>query len=329
MLNQINWGIIGCGNVTEVKSGPAFNQVKDSNLKAVMSRNADKAKDYARRHHVLKWYDNAKKLIDNPDINAVYVATPPGSHAKYAIMAAEAGKHVYVEKPMALNFSECQEMIGTAKKAGVSLFVAYYRRCLPYFNKVKELVEAGRIGIPRFVNIKLFKPIFRKKLEKDDLPWRFKPEISGGGLFVDLGSHQLDYLDYVFGPIVSVKAFVMNQAGLYPAEDIVSASFLFESGTLGSGTWCFTVPGKNDTDEIVLVGSKGRISFSTFDFKPIKVESESGIETFNFQSPKYIQEALIQTVVDELLNRGQCPSTGITASRTTRIMDEILQDYYS
>jgi len=328
-MDQVNWGIIGCGNVTEVKSGPAFNRIKDSNLVAVMRRNADKAEDYARRHGVPEWYDDAKKLIDAPNINAVYVATPPDSHAKYTIMAAEAGKHIYVEKPMALHFSECQEMIHAAKKAGVSLFVAYYRRCLPYFVKIKELMESGRIGSPRLVNINLFKPMVKQKLKKDDLPWRFKPEISGGGLFVDLGSHQLDYLDYLFGPTVSVNAFAANQTGLYPAEDIVSANFLFDSGVLGSGTWCFTVSEKNDTDEIVIVGSKGKISFSTFDFKPIKVESESGMETFHFQRPKYIQEALIQTVVDELLNRGQCPSTGITASRTTRVMDEILKDYYS
>jgi predicted dehydrogenase len=328
-MNQINWGIIGCGNVTEVKSGPAFNRINDSNLAAVMRRNADKAEDYARRHNVPEWYDDAKKLIDVPNINAIYVATPPDSHAKYTIMAAQAGKHVYVEKPMALHFSECQEMIHAVNKAGVSLFVAYYRRCLPYFVKIKELVESGVIGAPRLVNIKLFKPTLKKRLKNDDLPWRFKPDISGGGLFVDLGSHQLDFLDYLFGPIVSVNALAANQAGLYPAEDIVSANFLFESGVLGSGTWCFTVPEKNDTDEIVIVGSKGKISFSTFDFKPIKVESESGMETFRFKRPKYIQEALIQTVVDELLNRGQCPSTGITASRTTRVMDKILNNYYS
>ena len=126
-----------------------------------------------------------------------------------------------------------------------------------------------------------------------------------------------------------MNALAANQAGLYPAEDIVSANFLFESGVLGSGTWCFTVPEKNDTDEIVIIGSKGKISFSTFDFKPIIVESQTGMETFRFKRPKYIQEALIQTVVDELLNRGQCPSTGITASRTSRVMDEILTDYYS
>ncbi len=328
-MDQINWGIIGCGNVTETKSGPAFNRVEGSKLVAVMRRDAAKAKDYAGRHDVPRWYSDARKLIENPDVHAVYVATPPDSHAKYAVMAAEAGKHIYVEKPMALDDSQCRRMIQAAEKAGVSLFVAYYRRALPSFIKVKELVESGRIGTPRFVNIRLFKAPPEKQLYKDDLPWRYKPEISGGGAFVDLGCHQLDYLDYLFGPILSVKSFALNQAELYPVEDIVSASFVFKSGVVGTGTWCFTVSRENHTDEIEIVGSKGRISFSTFMFTRILVEAESGNEGFDFPRPNPIQGPMIQTVVDELLGRGECPSTGRTASRTTRVMKEILKEYYS
>ncbi|MCP5106559.1 MAG: Gfo/Idh/MocA family oxidoreductase [bacterium] len=324
-MKQINWGIIGCGNVTEVKSGPAFNRVKDSALVAVMRRDGAKAEDYAKRHGVPRWYGDAEELIHDPGVNAVYVATPPDSHARYAIMAAEAGNHVYVEKPIALNFGECEAMMRAAEKNGVSLFVAYYRRCLPYFLKVKELVDTGVIGTPRLVEIRFFKPGPKEKIKESELPWRLKPGISGGGLFVDLGSHQLDFLDYLFGPIVSVKGFARNQAGLYPPEDIVGASFVFETGVHGSGTWCFTVSEKNDTDEIIILGTEGKISFSTFKFTPIIVETGRGIVTFDFPRLKHIQEALIQTVVDELLGRGECPSTGITASRTTRVMDEILR----
>lgn len=328
-MDQVNWGIIGCGNVTEAKSGPAFNRVKDSKLVAVMRRDGAKSKDYAQRHNVPQWYSNAAELIENPDIHAVYIATPPDSHARYTVMAAEAGKHVYVEKPMALDYSQCRRMIRAAEKAGVSLFVAYYRRALPSFLKVKELVESGRIGDPRFVNIRLFKAPPEKRLYKDDLPWRYKPEISGGGIFVDLGSHQLDYLDYLFGPIISVKSFALNQAGLYPVEDIVSASFVFKSGVVGTGTWCFTVSPENRTDEIEIVGGKGKVSFSTFAFTPIRVESESGCEAFDFPRPNPIQGPMIQTVVDELLGRGLCPGTAESASRTTRVIDEILKEYYS
>jgi predicted dehydrogenase len=329
MMNQINWGMIGCGAVTEVKSGPAFQKIKESNLVAVMRRTPGKAEDYAKRHNVPKWYDDPKKLIDDPDTNAVYIATPPDSHARYAIMAAEAGKHIYVEKPMALNSSECKQMIKAAQKAGVKLFVAYYRRCLPSFVKVKEWVDSGAIGTPRIVIIRLIRPGFERQSADAQLPWRFRPEISGGGLFVDLGSHQLDYLDYLFGPIVSVKGFARSQAGMYPAEDMVSACFTFESGVIGNGTWCFSASNVSSIDEVEIIGSKGRIVFSTFAFTPARLETESGSETFGYPKPKHIQQDFIQSVVDELLGRGQCPSTGVTASRTTHIMDKILNDYYS
>ena len=107
----INWGIIGCGKVTEVKSGPAFNLANNSKLVAVMRRTGKLAEDYAYRHNVPKWYDNANDLINDPEVDAVYVATPPASHKDYALAVADANKIVYVEKPMALNYSECLEMI--------------------------------------------------------------------------------------------------------------------------------------------------------------------------------------------------------------------------
>ena len=328
MMKRINWGIIGCGDVTEVKSGPAFYKIKDSYLLTVMRRTPGKAADYANRHGVPKWYDDAKKIIHDPDIDAVYIATPPDSHAKYAIMAAEAGKHIYVEKPMALNFSGCQRMIEAAKKARVCLFVAYYRRCLPSFVKIKEWIESGTIGVPRTLCIQIIKPAFQKESDSKELPWRFCPEFSGGGLFVDLGSHQLDYLDYLFGPITSVKGFAVNQTGIYTAEDMVSACFTFKSGVIGTGTWCFTASKETNTDQIEIIGSKGKITFSTFEFTPVKLEIGSDVKTFDYPKPKHVQQALIQTVVDELLDRGKCPSTGITASRTNKIIDEILGNYY-
>lgn len=324
-MKSINWAIIGCGNVTEAKSGPAFSRAADSNLVAVMRRDGAKAEDYARRHGVARWTTDAESLLTAPDIDAVYVATPPDSHAKYAIMAANAGKHIYVEKPMALNHAQCLEMIAAAEAAGVSLFTAYYRRSLPYFIKIKELLEGGAIGTPRMVTVKLFKPGPDQPFTAEELPWRYRPEIAGGGLFVDLGCHQLDILDYFFGPIVSVNGVARNQAGLYPAEDAVSASFLFESGVLGNGSWCFTAPKTTETDEIIITGGKGTITFSTFKFSPITLETVGDWDTFEFTRPEPIQQAMIQSITDELLGRGQCPGTGVSGARTTWAMEKILR----
>ncbi|HUT28174.1 MAG TPA: Gfo/Idh/MocA family oxidoreductase [Sedimentisphaerales bacterium] len=322
-MEEVRWGIIGCGAVTEVKSGPALNKIEGSTLAAVMRRSKAKAKDYAMRHSVPKWYDDADELINDADVNAVYVATPPATHAEYTIRAAGAGKCVYVEKPMALNFKQCQEMIKACEAAGVPLFVAYYRRCLPDFLKVRELVESGAVGEPRFVSIELYHAP-KNDLNEENLPWRVIPEIAGGGYFIDLGSHQLDFLDYVLGPIASVTGRAANQAGLYPAEDIVSANFVFESGVPGSGLWCFTVAKHCHTDQTQIVGSKGRITFSSFDAAPVRLETAQGTEEFTIPRPEHVQQPLLQTVVDELLGRGTCPSTGITAARTSRVMDEIL-----
>src|SRR5688572_24172550 len=224
-MRTIRWGIIGCGDVTEVKSGPGFQKAHHSTLVAVMRRNEMLAKDYAERHGVSRWYDDAAKLIHDPEVDVVYIATPPSSHKQYTLMAAKAGKPVYVEKPMALNFAECQEMIAACKTAGVPLFVAYYRRALPRFLKIKELVDSEAIGQVRFVSVTLHEPASKENVDAAALPWRVVPEISGGGLFVDLASHTLDFLDYVFGPIASVQGCAANQGGRYEAEDIVTGSF--------------------------------------------------------------------------------------------------------
>ncbi len=327
-MENIRWGIIGCGDVTEMKSGPAFRKVEGSELVAVMRRNGEKAKDYARRHGIAQWYDNADTLIHDPEVDAVYIATPPSSHAEYTIKVAEAGKPVYVEKPMALNYRECQQMIQTCKKAGVPLFVAYYRRQQPMFLKVKELVDSGTIGEVRLVTIELYRSPEENE-QGSNIHWHVLPEISGGGRFVDMGCHQLDFLDYVFGPVMSVQGMAANQAKLYPAEDIVCANFLFESGMSGSGVWCYTVSEESRTDRMEIIGSKGKITFSSFQPTPVRVLTKDGVEEYNIPKPEHVAQPLIQTVVDELLGRGTCPSTGITAARTTWVIDQILASFYS
>ncbi len=324
-MNTIRWGLIGCGDVTEVKSGPALQKAENSALVAVMRRNGNLAKDYAQRHGVPNWYDDAQALIHDPDVNAIYIATPPSSHRDYTIMAAEAGKPIYVEKPMAMNFAECQEMIDACRTAEVSLFVAYYRRALQRFLKIKELVDSGAVGTVRFVSITLYQPVQPQQMASSNLPWRVLPEIAGGGIFLDLAAHQLDFLDYLLGPIQLVQGFAGNQAGLYPAEDIVTGTFLFESGVQGVGTWCFTAFEEIDRTEIV--GDNGRISYSTFDSDPILLTTAEGISEFTVGYPAHIQQPLIQTVVDDLLGVGHCPSSGKSGARTTWVMDQMLAEY--
>lgn len=326
MPKTIRWGIIGVGDVTEVKSGPAFQQVENSDLVAVMRRNADKAQDYARRHSVPKWYDDGAALIADPDVDAVYVATPPSAHKEYAVAAARAGKPVYVEKPMALNYGECAEMLQACDEADVPLWVAYYRRALPRFLRVRQLLASGAIGAPRFISVRLMQTPRLQFYSPTSLPWRVQPEIAGGGLFVDLASHTLDILDFWFGPISQVEGHASNQAGLYPAEDTVTASFVHESGVHGAGAWCFTACDNDDIIEIV--GTDARLALSTFGTEPVRLFRDGNVTQYPEETPAHIQQPLIQSIVDELNGSGQCPSTGQSGARTTRVMDRILHDFY-
>jgi predicted dehydrogenase len=324
---MINWGIIGCGNVTEVKSGPAFNKVEGSRLIAVMRRNKLLAEDYARRHNVPKAYSDANELINDKDINAVYIATPPGSHMEYAISSIKAGKPVYIEKPMAVNYAECLKINEAANEYGVPVFVAYYRRALPGFLKVKDLIENGSIGKVRFLHTQLFKnPSENEKSGR--LPWRVDPVMSGGGHFFDLACHQLDYFDYLFGPVQKVKSVVLNQGGLYQAEDFVTAEFVFPENIVGSGTWCFSVSKESNRDFIEITGTEGYIRFSTFNFEPIVLVNVSGRQEFINERPEHVQYYLIEKIVQALEGKGTSPSTGITGARTSWVMDEIVAEYY-
>jgi len=324
-LRTIRWGIIGCGNVTEVKSGPGFQKATNSALVAVMRRDAALAEDYARRHGVPRWYADAQALIADPEVDAVYVATPPASHMEYALACARAGKPVYVEKPMARTLAECGAMIDACQTAGVPLFVAYYRRTLPRFLKIKELIESDAIGEVRLVVVTLHQKPAPVDADPVKRPWRVVPEIAGGGKFLDLASHTLDFLDYLLGPISQVRGLAGNQAGLDPAEDIVTATWEFESGVQGTGAWCFTAHGDLDVTEIV--GSRGRIAFSTFGTEPISLTTADGVARFAIEHPVHIQQPMIQTVVYELNGVGRCPSTGETAARTTWVMDEALREW--
>ncbi|WP_454084442.1 Gfo/Idh/MocA family protein [Georgenia sp. Marseille-Q6866] len=322
-MDSVRWGIIGVGNVTEVKSGPGFQQAERSSLVAVMRRDGEKAADYARRHGVPRWYDDADALIHDDEVDAVYVATPPDSHRDYAVRVLEAGKPVYVEKPMARTTAECEDMIAAAERTGLPLFVAYYRRAMPRFVTVKKMLDDGVIGTVHAVAVHASKPAVID--DGADAPWRVRPEVSGGGHFVDLASHTLDLLDHLLGPVATVTGHATRFGRATLAEDVVSASFQLESGALGSGLWSYGT--QEERDEVRILGSAGSLQFSTFGEEPIVLTTADGERRIEAPYPATVQLPLIQTVVDELTGLGTCPSTGPSALRTARVVDALLADY--
>ena len=321
----IRWGIIGCGDVTDVKSGPGFQKASGSQLVAVMRRNGALAAAYARRHGVPRWYDDVRTLVDDPEVDAIYVATPPGAHLQGALLAAAAGKPCYVEKPMARHTPECAAMIAAFAAAKQKLFVAYYRRALPRFLKVRDLLAAGALGTLTGITYRLATAT-PANADPATGAWRVSAENAGGGLFLDLGSHVLDFLDYCVGPLQDVRGCTARLASAYDVEDAVAMTFRTAAGVPGSASWNFASLTKDDTLEFL--GTAGRISLTFFANDPVRFETERGLEHFDLPNPPHVAQPLIQTVVDELLGRGTCPSTGESARRTSTVMDRVLDEYY-
>jgi predicted dehydrogenase len=321
-MKTIRWGVIGCGDVTEIKSGPAFYKADHSTLAAVMRRDGRKASDYARRHGVPRWHDDADAILRAPDIDAVYVATLPDTHCEYVLRCAAAGKPVYVEKPMALDHGQCMRMIDACRRAGVPLWVGYYRRALPRFLAVRDLIADGAIGAPRMIVVRHLQRM--PDLADGELPWRIDPRRSGGGFFFEMACHALDFLDFVFGPVATVRAFAENQAGAWRAEDAVAASLRFESGVLASGAWCFTTDA--DDDHVEVIGERGRMRFSIVRPVPIALWRGERCEERPIADPPHVHQPMVQSIVDELNGRGRCASTGESAARTAWVMDRILDE---
>ena len=324
-MKILQWGFIGCGEVTELKSGPAFSEVEGSGVVAVMSRHEKNARSYAEKHGIPRWYTDAQELIDDQEVNAIYVATPPSSHATYAIMAMKAGKPVYVEKPLAASYEDCARVNRVSEETGVPCFVAYYRRYLPYFQKVKDIVDNGVIGKTINVQIRFATPPREQDFGKNgQLPWRLLPDIAGGGYFYDLAPHQLDLLQYIFGVITEARGICANRGGLYEAEDSVCASFEFEGGLPGSGSWCFVAHESAREDRIEIIGDQGSVSFSVFDYQPIKLHTCEGTETITVPNPPYVQYPIIKSVCEHLQGIGLCGCTSVSATPVNWVLDRIL-----
>ena len=324
-MKIIKWGFIGCGDVVEKKSGPAFSEVDGSCVVAVMSRSESRARSYAERFKVPRWYTDAQALIDDEEVNAVYIATPPSSHATYVIMAMKAGKPVYVEKPLASAYEDCLRVNRVSEETGIPCFVAYYRRYLPYFLKVKEILERGVIGNVVNVQLRFAESPREHDYYKDGkLPWRLQPDVAGGGYFYDLAPHQLDFLQQLFGVIIEARGLCANRGGIYSAEDSVSVCFQFENGLPGSGSWCFVAHESAREDRIDVVGERGSVSFSVFDYQPIRLHTSYGEESIAVPNPPYVQYPIVKSVIEHLQGISVCDCTSVSATPVNWVLDRIL-----
>lgn len=307
--------------MTEKKSGPAFNKVANSRLVAVMRRDAEKAADYANRHGVDNWYSDADELMNQEDINAIYIATPPSSHTDYAITALNKGFNVYVEKPVTRNAAEARQIAEAVKQhPDQKLTVAHYRRALPMFLKVKQLLDSNVVGDVRTVQIRMWQS--RKPALIADVAsnWRVQPELSGGGYFHDLAPHQLDLMLFYFGEPERYHGFSLNQSGANAADDHVCGEILFKNKVVVNGSWSFNVAENQKTDTCEIIGTKGKIMFPFFG-NYISWQIDEDEQSITFTHPENIQHPFIEKIVAYFRNEGPNPCSIDEAVVLMDIMD--------
>jgi predicted dehydrogenase len=317
--------MVGCGAVTEVKSGPGLYKADHSTLLGVTCINPHMSRSFAKRHGVPRIFDTADALLADPEIDVVYIATPPVWHKPLALKAARAGKHVYVEKPMAMRFTECEEIIDECERQRVKLYVAHYRRAMPRFTQVKKWLEDNAIGDLLCVNITHHLPAAPEDLSPTTLPWRLLPDVAGGGKFLDMGVHALDIFDFWFGPVVEVHGIAANFGRLYDVEDTVTASWRHASGVQGCGSWCY-VSGEQ-RDQVEVIGSKGRIEMEFFSDRPLRLTTKRGTKEISIVNPPHVQQPFIQSIVDDLNGVSRCPGDPDGAARASWVADQILAGY--
>ena len=321
--DTVRWGIIGIGDVAERKSGGAFYLTPHSQLVAVMRRNGAKAREFAEKHGVPRWYDDADALLADPEVDAVYISTPPDSHRDYTLRAAAAGKPVLCEKPMARTYPEAMEMVDACEAAGVPLWVAFYRRSMPRFVKIKEMLDGGAIGEILGVSIRTYRrPVIEKGQAYPDRFWPYIDAVSRGGRWVEAGCHQIDLLDFYLGPIAEVHGRARNLRDIYPSPDTIAVSFSFESGLVGSGIWAYTSGA--EVDEMEVVGSRGKLTFAVSVPTPFTLVDGSGVHTFDIGYPEWAHQPFVESVVAELRGTGRCPAPGRVAARANWFADQVL-----
>ncbi len=328
MKNQrreaIRWGIIGCGKVVEEKSGPAFNRVPNSSLYAIMRRKEEAARASANKLGAKKWYTKVEEMLEDHAVDAVYIATPPGAHLDQALACSRARKPTYIEKPVARSYHEALKIVEAFESSNTPLFAAHYRRALPKFKEIKNVIDSGEIGRVCEVDFRL-----NRKYQPADTSqtWLYNPEISGGGKFFDIAPHTIDLMIFLFGDFESVHGLAANHNKDYLVEDIVTMTFKTTYGVLGTAN--FNLIANEKSDQMTVYGTKGHMVFNVHGDAPIVINGIKGTRHIETKNPLCIEEPMIETVVKDLLGSGICPCSGRDALSTSRVIDAVLSGYYN
>lgn len=314
---RIGWGIIGCGDIANKRVAPAINDQADSDLVAFFSHTKARAEEFAARHRAGRAYDDLGALLADPGVTAVYVASPQNRHCGETVAAAEAGKHVLCEKPMAMDTAECRRMIEACRANGVHLSASYYRRFYPKTQKMKALIEAGAIGTPVQVDISMTG--FWKADPKDPKYWRVTKAGSSGGALADTGSHRLDVLCHLLGEPESVAGFADRMAMDFETPDAETMVVRMRCGAHVVSRHALCTP--NGRDDFEVFGTKGALIASPFDGDALTVEAGGKRETFQLPKHANVHFPLVDDFAGRL-SREESPSfDGTDGMQATRIID--------
>lgn len=317
----LGWGVIGCGDVVERKSGPAIARAERSRMVRVMRRDGAAARDFARRHGVAAWTDDAQQVIADAAVDLVYVATPPSSHLQYVRAAAAAGKHVLVEKPMALNAAEGRAMVAACAAAGVELFVAYYRRFQPHVLRMRALLAEGAIGRPVQAAVEIAASDVARRLAAGRREWRDDPAISGGGGLVDLGSHRIDLLVWLLGPVAEAHAVAARFHPEAAVEQTAAVVLRMESGALCSVRGDFY--SGSQADSFVIDGESGCIVADPLDGHELTLAAANGAEELWFEPLAAPHLGLVRHIETVLLDGARNLIPGSDGVVTETVLDAV------
>lgn len=214
---MLGWAVVGVGDITRKRVFAALRDEPRSRLCAAITTRPERSRDICREYGVERVCTSLEQVLEDPQVTAVYIATPVYLHCPQTIAALRAGKHVLCEKPTALNPDEAALMIAAAREAHRVLGVAFYRPFYPKIQRARELIAAGAIGKPTLVWVAVHNWFDEKTLQGRE--WFLDPHKSGGGPLMDVGCHRIDVLNYLFGRPRVLSAALSNQVHSYAVED--------------------------------------------------------------------------------------------------------------
>ena len=314
MAMKIRWGLVGCGDIARKRVAPAIVDGEHCELIAVSRARPELAESFAREFGARRWYGEYEEMLRDDDIDAIYIATPVDVHRDQTIAAANAGKHVLCEKPMALDVAECDEMVSTCENRRVRLGVAYYRHFYPVIERIKVILASGEIGKPAFVELRAFDR-FNPPAGADRY-WLLEPTRSGGGPMMDFGCHRLEILMNVLGEPSGISGATTKAAFTREVEDTATALLTFPSGCQGVVVVTHAAFAQRDTLEIY--GSEGSLHVGVLNEGTLQIVTRDGERTEELPPHKNLHQPLVDDFARAILE-GRSPGVDGHAGRNVSI----------